>query len=614
MDVAEKYGIDLSHEHKTACPRCRRKGGDTAGNNLHVYGQDNGAFCWACNFTIPSLAHREVMGWDEAEEEEEVVTREAITEKEHEQLKSYTSLKGKGYRGIRDETNVFFGVRYEYDDETGVPIKQFVPTTIDGKCVGYRTRAFPKDFSNPIGQVGKECDMIGEFRFKNHTRTVIITGGETKLLNTYQMLKDNLEARGKGEYDTFAVVCSTLGESGAYKQVQARYEFFNQFQKIVVCMDNDKAGDEAAEKIAKVLPKGRVYIMKMRFKDADDYVKAGREGDFINDFWNAPAYVPAGIVGSGDLPSKMLQEADLEKITFPDFMEEVNEMTGGGISLGKIVNIGAASGIGKTVYVDTLVEHWIFNSPHQIGVVSMELNAGQYGLSMLSRFIGVKISNIRDREERLDFLRSEEVQGKQHELFYRPDGSHRWHLVDDRDGTIDDLKSVVEQLVIGCGCKVIVLDPIQDILDGLTNEEQALFLKWQKGLIKSHNITFININHVRKSGAGGQQNSSGAMISEEDFAGSSTIFKSAALNILLVRNKMAEDPIERNTTKAYISKNRDNSVTGPAGEFYYDGETHRLLNKKRWLEQQPPVDFMNPKRDTVDAQTGEVFKPSKEKK
>jgi hypothetical protein len=188
------------------------------------------------------------------------------------------------------------------------------------------------------------------------------------------------------------------------------------------------------------------------------------------------------------------------------------------------------------------------------------------------------------------------VQEKEKELFFREDGSHRFYLVDDRDGSLEELKAVVEQLIIACGCKIIVLDPLQDILDGMTNEEQALFLKWQKGLIKSHNVLFININHVRKSGGGGTQNSNGAMISEEDFAGSSTIFKSAALNILLVRDKMNEDPIERNTTKAFISKNRDNSETGPAGELYYDGQEHTLYDKQEWLSKQPAVDFEKTRR------------------
>lgn len=596
MNVAERHGIDLSYEHKTSCPRCVRKGGDTAGNNLHVYapdsdGRDSGAYCWACEFTIPSAAHRESMGWDDEEDEyEEVVTREKITPEQVEQIKTYTTYKGKGYRGIDDDTNKFYGARYEYDEETGELIKQYIPTTVGGEPAGYRTRVMPKDFTNPIGQVGKECDMIGEVRFKSNTKTVIIAGGETKMMNTYQMLRDNLLERGK-DFEPFAVVCSTLGESGAYKQVQARYEFFDKFEKIVICMDNDAAGIAAAEKIARVLPKGRAYIMTMRYKDADDYVKLGKQKEFITDFWSSRPYTPAGIVGSGDLSVRIREEAIVEKITLPPFMKRINEMTAGGLNLGRIYNIGAASGLGKTVYVDEIVHHIAMHSPHLVGVVSMELNAGQYGLSMLSRTIKYKINNIADPKEKEKFLEQDWVKAKEKELFYREDGSHRFYLVDDRDGSIEDLKAVVEQLVIACDCKVIVLDPIQDILDGLTNEEQAVFLKWQKGLVKSHNMTFININHVRKSGNGGQQNSSGAMISEEDFAGSSTIFKSAAINILLVRDKLNEDPVIRNTTKAFISKNRDNGVTGPAGEFYYDNDQHKLYDKEDWLAQQPVVDF-----------------------
>lgn len=596
-DIAEKYGIDLGTIGKTACPRCRSRGQDNAGNNLHVYGIGRGAYCWACDFTIASDEHKEEMGWEDEDEDVEVMTRERITQEEYEQVKKYTGTKGHGYRGIEDETNKFYGVRYEYDEETGAPVKQYIPTTIDGKMAGFKTRVFPKDFTNPIGTVGIDTDMIGEYKFKNHGRTVLIVGGETKMLNAYQMLKNDLENRGKEGYETVAVVCPSVGETGAWKQIQKRYEFFNQFDKIIVCMDSDKPGEAATEKIAGVLPKGKVFVMKMRYKDADDYVvdkagnAVGKEREFIKDFWNSKPYTPSGVLGSGDLASRIREEVSTEKVSFPPFMRLLNEKTANGIGLGKIVNIGAASGIGKTTIVDTLVYHWVFNSPHLIGIVSMELNAGQYGTSMLSRHIRRKINNIADPIERLKFLDQDWVKEAEAKLWYRPDGTNRFYLLDDRDGTLEQLKEKVEQLVIGCGVKVIVLDPLQDILDGLTNEEQALFLKWQKGLIKSHGMTFININHVRKSGSGGQQNSNGGMISEEDFAGSSTIFKSAALNILLVRDKMNPDEVERNTVKSFISKNRDNGNTGPADDLYYDNETHQLMNKLDWLEKQPPVEY-----------------------
>jgi putative ribosome biogenesis GTPase RsgA len=38
-------------------------------------------------------------------------------------------------------------------------------------------------------------------------------------------------------------------------------------------------------------------------------------------------------------------------------------MLAGGLTLESIVNIAAASGIGKSSYINELIYHWIFNSP-----------------------------------------------------------------------------------------------------------------------------------------------------------------------------------------------------------------------------------------------------------
>ena len=54
------------------------------------------------------------------------------------------------------------------------------------------------------------------------------------------------------------------------------------------------------------------------------------------------------------------------------------------------------------------------------------------------------------------------------------DGTDRFFLLDNRDGSIEEIQDTIEELVVACGCKVIILDPLQDILDGLSNEEQAV--------------------------------------------------------------------------------------------------------------------------------------------
>lgn len=584
-----KWGVDLSYPHNCQCPRCARNGKDTAKDNLQVYGEGQGAYCHSCTFTILSDEERANRGIDDEDEEDELVaTREPITDEENAQIKGYTGLKSKGWRGIDDETNKFFGVRYTYDDETGEPDAQYVPTTIDGKLVGYKVRTFPKDFSGPVGVVGKDCDLVGQFRFPNGGRTVVIVGGEVDQLSAYQMLADYQSSKG---YEAVPVVSPTVGETGCVKQIQAQYEWFNKFDKIIIGMDNDAAGEVALHKLAKVLPKNKVYVAKWSKKDPNAMLTSGMEKQFVNDYFKAKPYTPDGIVGSSGLGDKIREAAGMKKIPLPPFMHKLQQMMAGGFPLKTIINLGSASGTGKSTIVDEMTYFWIFNSPYKVGIVTLESDSGQYGTKLLSRHVGRKIDLIEDETDKLAYLDTPYVTEKEKELYFMPDGTDRFYLIEDRDGGLDSMKAKIEELIIACGCQLIILDPLQDILDGMSNEEQAVFLKWMKGMLKSHDVTFINVNHVRKSGGGQKANSTGADLFEEDMQGSSSIFKSGACNLLFTRNKEAEDEIERNTTKMKASKIRWTGKTGVAGEYYYSNETHTMWDKTDWLSKNGVKDF-----------------------
>lgn len=556
-------------------------------DGFHWYGEGEGGYCWSCNRSILSNTRKEELGIEDAEEyeeQEEVVTREAITKEENEKIKSYTGVDAKGWRGLSKATNTFFGVRYEYDKETGQPIKQYVPTTIKGELSGYRTRVFPKDFSHPVGIVGKECDMVFQFRFKTHTGTCIISGGETKAMTTYQILYENQEARGKLDYETTAVVCSTLGENAAHKQIQLQYEFFNQFKKIVICMDEDEAGQAAVEQIVKVLPKGKVWVMRMRYKDADVYVEKGKPQEFVQDFLKAKKYVPNGITASTDITDKMREFLSKPRLTLPPYLHKLQKKLRGGLPV-CIFNILSASGTGKSTHVDAMTLHWIMNADKKVGIVPMETCEGEYGVNLLSAYSEVKMNLFETVEERLGFIDSEDILELQQELFYDKDGNPRFYILDAEAETLQDR---VEYLIVSLECKIIIIDPIQDVFDMLGEEEQAKFMGWMKGWMKK-GITFVNVNHSRKNGSGQKANSKGAELSEEDMMGHSSIFKSGGVNLILMRNKDAETEEERNTTIMKLSKARGVGDTGFVGKYYYQMEKHKLWDLDDWYEQNPQL-------------------------
>jgi archaellum biogenesis ATPase FlaH len=582
----------MSFVKHTACPKC------TSSDGYADYGEGNGGHCFVCEFTVPSDDYKEEQAKkngtkvkpkkDNMIQEKQEKTKPAVTAEQTADIKSKTSMQGNGYRGIDDATLKFYGARTEYNETNGEVQARYYPVTRDDVLVGWKVREVPKTFY-AIGNTGNDCDLYGAFRFRNGGKYLLIVEGESDAKAAYQMFKEY--SNSKNSDFVTAVVSITNGAGNPAKQLAANYEFISLFDTVVLGFDSDEPGKKAIDKAVSALPKGKVKICTWtKAKDPNEYLQKDMQKQFISDFYNAKAFTPDGIIASNNLSAQMREELMVPKIPLPPFMHKLQDMMAGGIPLGRILNLGSASGTGKSTILDEMIYYWLFNSPHLPGIVSLESSAGQYGLKLLSRHVSNKIE-LMSNDDALAFIDNEKIAAKEYELFNKEDGSPRFYLMDERDGGVDSLKDVVENLIISCGVKVVVLDPIQDILDGLAQDEQTMFLKWQKGMVKSHGCTFINVNHVRKNSGGQKANSTGADIHEEDFHGTSSIFKSGACNLLFTRNKEAEDNIEKNTTTMKASKIRWTGKTGQAGQYYYDNATHTMHDLDDWLKENGTSNF-----------------------
>lgn len=588
----KKFGqlVDLSKEGHFPCPVCRKKGHDRSGDNLHVYGLDSigrhkGCRCFKCEWSYPSVEWIEENGGYEEREEEISVVGKPFNEKIHNQLKDETGTKTKGYRGIRDETSQKYMLRYRYDEETGEVQESYYPCTTAYKLTGYRIRQHPKDFVNPFGETGGNCDLFGQIWFKTFNHTVLITGGEHDALAAYQMLND---AQKNKAFDPVAVVSGTCGEGSVHKQIQKQYEFFNQFKKIIICMDNDDAGRAAVEKIVKVLPRGKVHVMKMRRKDPNAYIydnasgKAVRaEQDFINDFWGAQPHTPAGIYASTALKKAAMDRADLPIISLPECFKGVAEKSGGGIVKQEIFLMLAKTSIGKTTAMSALTEHMALHEPDEVvGVLSLEQDHGKFSLNLLSYHLGVALHRMA-KEERQAYLTEHDA--KIDKLYMREDGSPTLYVCDDRGATWEQIKEKILEMIIGQGVTLLIIDPYSDLLSGMSVSEQEDVATWLKKIIKEYGITPIIVSHVRKTSNGGKD----SPLTEDDAQGSSFLVKASGLTVSLERDKQSPNPILRNKTSTNILKNRDFSETGPAGGMFYDIPTARLHDFDDYMAQNP---------------------------
>lgn len=602
-NIVTRYGldIDLSFEGKTGCPKCLSQGRDASHNNFHKYGLDGngkhrGAHCFSCGYSILSVEKMEESGYTYEYDEESDLMGMEFNDEVHARLKEVTGLDTKGYRGIRTEISRKLGMRYEYDQQTGEIVKSLYPVTKGYKIAGYKVRAHPKDFRNPYGETGKDCDMFGQFLFKTHSGMCLIVGGEVDQASAFQMLTDNQKDK---KYDSIAVVSSTVGETAAFKQVQTNFEFFSQFKKVIVCMDNDEAGREAAEKLSEVLPQGKVFIMTMRRKDPNSYIwdKEKEEpvnfvNEFISDFWAMKPYTPAGVKSAAEAFREIKDELLRPRITLPPYMHKMQEMMGGGIIQGRVANIIADTSTGKSTHVNRIVDHLVFHSPEVPTIISLEATAGQYMLEMVGIYMEKNLRWMMTDEEIINFLETEEGEKIYNHLCYQEDGSPRFYLIDTRTGTIKDLEGLMEKMRKKHNSKLFVIDVLSDLLRGSSEEHAEDHMNFQRNLNKE-GVTIFNVLHTRKP----PQSSDGKLrkVTEYDALGTGSFVQSAAYNIVMNRDKLADDPLVKNTTEVDLPKCRGGK-TGSAGKWYYDFMSAKCHDLDDFLKdnphmKKPKVDF-----------------------
>jgi hypothetical protein len=518
---------------------------------------------------------------------------EPLNQERIDQIFENTSAKGRGYRGISDRWLKYFGIRTEYCEETGEVKHRYYPITKGKteagkvKLVGFHRRQVdPKDF-RPVGLNSKECELFGQWCAKPGGKRLLITGGQEDAAAAKEMLENYRERKGKEGIAPVDVVCATVGETSCASQVQyePNYEFVDSYEMIIVDMDEDEAGHEALEKLLEVLPIQKTRILMSPAKDANQALNDGLEQEYVRAFYNAQKPRLAGVVSGEQMWDAMIDAIGRPLIPLPPELRPLQDKLAGGLPWGEIINILAASGVGKTTITNLLLEFWIRYSPYKPGVLSLEAGAGKFMIRLVSGFLKKNIPRLETAVDKIDFL--QEHKEEVWELLYDEDGEERFCLVDDQ-GEIDNLaeaKRTIEKMIRQGGCKLIIIDPIQDLLDSLTIEEQAAFVGWQKKIKARDKVTFINVNHTRKSGGGGKAGSEGGELTEEDMQGTSALYKSGAVNIIISRNKNAEDDEERNTTKVKLTKARDTGDTGPAQELYYDLGTSTLHNKEDYFKE-----------------------------
>ena len=440
-------------------------------------------------------------------------------------------------RGITAATMEFYGVRTKSDADGPVAQEYVYPSG------GKKIRYWPKSFS----QDGLRSDELFGMNLWNagSARYVTVTEGELDAMSAYQMLK--------GNYTNPVVSLPSATPSKAlWEKCKA---WLDSFEKIILSVDTDDAGNAIAAKMANLFPNKVYRVPHDKYKDANEFLQSGQAGAFKNAWYGAKKFVPENILNTSDQFLSLYRDTP-EHQYVPTGIQALDDKIMG-LMQGHFTVIKAPTGVGKTEVMRYL-EYNLLQQKVPFATWHLEETKLRSLLGLVSYHMGGNVTR-RDLidEETAPLVEEAIVDLTKDENFYQfylPDGQGA-------DELIEQIRFFRE----ACGCKYIFFEPIQDVVAGLTEDgkEQILAdlsVRLSK-LAAELNVGIVTIAHTNDNG---------------DPKYCKMIAQRASVIINLHRDKEADNEDDRNTTYLSVEKNRPCAEVGPSGRLRFNAKTFIL--------------------------------------
>jgi len=400
--------------------------------------------------------------------------------------------------------------------------------------------------------------LFGENIFSGGGKYVTVCEGGIDAMSVYQM---------NGKYPTVSI---KNGAASAVENCKKAFNYLNQFETVVLCFDNDDPGRKAAQAVAQIFEPNKCKILTLELKDPNEYLKVGKREKFMQEWWNAKPYTPAGIINLADLGDALFEEDYCETCLYP--WPKMNDKTYG-IRTGELVCFTSGAGMGKSSIIRELMHHIMNSTKDNIGVLCMEENTRNTAFNIMSVEANARLYI---REVREEYTRKQLIEWRDKTV-----GSGRF-LAFDHFGSIsnDEILDRVRYMAKARDCKWIFLDHLSILVSG--NEEFGderksidVLMTKLRSLVEETGVGLLLVSHLRRP-SGDRGHEDGKEVSLSHLRGSASIAHLSDSVIALERNQQAEDETEANTTTIRILKNRYTGDTGVACYLFYDKNTGRM--------------------------------------
>jgi twinkle protein len=438
-------------------------------------------------------------------------------------------------RGITERTMEDFGV-LTYDDR-----QEYVYPS-GGKKV--RTLK-EKGFYAKDGFKGDELFGMNFFT-AGCSKIVTITEGELDALSVAQMLKSSY---------TNPVV-SLPSATPSRKLWENCKDWLNSFDKIVLSVDTDEAGNAVADKIAKLFPNKVYRVPHETYKDANEFLQAGKGNDFKSAWWNARKYTPENILNTTDQFLSLYNDTPEHQYVETGIVALDDKILG--LMQGHFTVIKAPTGIGKTEVMRFLEYNML-----QKGIPIAAWHLEETKLRSLLGLVSYDCKENLTRRDLIDEKKAHDRVVKSIESLTKDENFYQFYLGDGQ-GT-EELLEQIRFFREACGVRYVFFEPIQDVVAGkneASKEETLADLSVRLSKIAAElNVGIVTIAHTNDDG---------------DPKYCKMIGQRASVIIDLYRDKESDDPEERNTTHITVQKNRPCSEEGRAGKMRFNPDTFTL--------------------------------------
>ena len=463
-------------------------------------------------------------------------------------------------RKISKDTAQKYGVKV-VQDSNGQVVQHLYPLFNLNEQVALKIR-YVKDKNFSFRGTPDGTGLFGEQLFKGG-KYITLVEGECDAMAAYELFGS--------KYD---VVSIKRGCQGAVKDVKESLEFLEQYENIIICFDNDKAGKEASKKVAQLFSprKSKIMTLPNGFKDPNEMLKENKHALFVKSFWDAKTYTPSGVINVSDKRQEFHKREKKPSIPYP--WEGLNEKLVG-LRGGELVTLTGGTGLGKSSVTRELEHHLIKNTTDNVGVIALEEDWRRTidGILSIEANNRLYIDHIREQY-------SPEELDKFFDILYDGENKNRvWVHAHFGTNDIEEIFSKIRFMVVGCGCRWIILDHLHMLVVATAegDERRAIdgIMARLRSIVEETGVGMLLVSHLRRvDGNKGHEN--GIVVSLSHLRGSQSIAQLSDCVIALERNQQSDSESESNTTKMRVLKSRYTGDVGTATKLLYDRETGRL--------------------------------------